>query len=86
VFCQPYVSLTAILTPPQQTSHLRNRAVCLDWVYDSRMAKETRNQLPTEEWQLEIKRRAAELDSGAVKPVAWIEVQAELRSLLRDGE
>jgi putative addiction module component (TIGR02574 family) len=39
-----------------------------------------------EEWQREIKRRAAELDSGAVKPVPWSEVQAELRSLLRDGE
>jgi putative addiction module component (TIGR02574 family) len=39
-----------------------------------------------EEWQREIKRRAAELDSGAVKAIPWSEVRAELRSLLRDGE
>jgi putative addiction module component (TIGR02574 family) len=39
-----------------------------------------------EEWKREIKRRAAELDSGAVKPVPWSEVQSELGSLLRDGE
>jgi putative addiction module component (TIGR02574 family) len=39
-----------------------------------------------EEWKREIKRRAAELDSGAVKTVPWSDVQAELGSLLRDGE
>jgi putative addiction module component (TIGR02574 family) len=39
-----------------------------------------------DEWQSEIKRRAAELDSGAVKAIPWSEVREELRSLLRDGE
>ncbi len=39
-----------------------------------------------DEWQREIKRRAAELDSGAVKAIPWSEVREELRSLLRDGE
>jgi putative addiction module component (TIGR02574 family) len=39
-----------------------------------------------EEWQREIKRRAAELDSGSVKAIPWSEVRAELRSLQRDGE
>jgi putative addiction module component (TIGR02574 family) len=39
-----------------------------------------------EEWQREIKRRAAELDSGAVKAMPWSEVKAELRSLLRDSK
>jgi putative addiction module component (TIGR02574 family) len=39
-----------------------------------------------EEWRREIKRRAAELDSGAVKAIPWSEVKAELRSLLRDGK
>ena len=39
-----------------------------------------------EEWQREIKRRAAELDSGAVKAIPWTEARSRLRSLLRDGE
>ncbi|HEY1638310.1 MAG TPA: addiction module protein [Rhizomicrobium sp.] len=39
-----------------------------------------------DKWQREIKRRAAELDSGAVKAIPWTEAKARLRALLRDGE
>jgi putative addiction module component (TIGR02574 family) len=39
-----------------------------------------------EEWQREIKRRAAELDSGAVKAIPWTEAKERLSALLRDGE
>jgi len=38
-----------------------------------------------EEWNREIKRRLAEIESGAVKTIPWEEVKAELRSLL-DGD
>ncbi len=39
-----------------------------------------------EEWRREINRRAAELDSGAVKAIPWTEAKARLQALLRDGE
>jgi putative addiction module component (TIGR02574 family) len=49
------------------------------------MAKET-DQTLSEEWQRELKRRIAEIDSGAVKTIPWFEVREHLRSLLREGE
>jgi putative addiction module component (TIGR02574 family) len=39
-----------------------------------------------DEWRLELKRRAAELDSGAVKAIPWSEVKEHLLSLLREDE
>jgi len=34
-------------------------------------------------WQLAIQRRAAELDSKAVSPIAWAEVRSRLMATLR---
>jgi hypothetical protein len=39
-----------------------------------------------EEWRREIKRRVAEIESGAVKMIPWAEVKEHLYSLLRDPE
>jgi putative addiction module component (TIGR02574 family) len=39
-----------------------------------------------EGWKLEIARRVAEIDSGAVKPIPWAEARARLRAALRDAE
>jgi len=33
-------------------------------------------------WAAELRRRVAEIDSGAVSPIAWGDVQAEVRSQL----
>ncbi len=35
-----------------------------------------------EEWNKEIARRIAELDSGKVKPVAWAEARRQLSAIL----
>lgn len=39
----------------------------------------------SDEWLTEIERRAAELDSGAVKPDAWEEVQKRLLAIAESG-
>ncbi len=39
-----------------------------------------------EEWNREIRRRAAELDAGTVKPVPWSEARARLKSALSDEQ
>ncbi len=36
-------------------------------------------------WADELRRRVAEIDSGAVRPIAWEDVQSEVRSQLDSG-
>jgi putative addiction module component (TIGR02574 family) len=36
-------------------------------------------------WKAEIRRRAAELDPGQVKPIPWYEIERETKALLGDG-
>ena len=38
-----------------------------------------------EEWRREIRRRAAELDSGAVTPIPWSEIRSSMMARLRNG-
>jgi putative addiction module component (TIGR02574 family) len=45
-----------------------------------------RKLLYEEEWNIEIRRRADEIDSGAVKTIPWEQVKAELRSLLSEAK
>ncbi len=37
-------------------------------------------------WKAEIRRRAAELDSGQVKPIPWEEVDRKAQALLDGGD
>ena len=39
-----------------------------------------------ESWRVEIRRRAAELESGLVAGIAWSEVNARLESILKRGK
>ena len=39
-----------------------------------------------EEWNREIRRRAAELDAGTVEPVQWSEARTRLKSALSDEQ
>jgi putative addiction module component (TIGR02574 family) len=38
-----------------------------------------------EEWEREIRRRIAEVESGAVKTISWSDAREYLMSRLRDG-
>ena len=38
-----------------------------------------------EEWNHEISRRIAELDSGKVKPIPWAEARRQLSAILNGG-
>jgi putative addiction module component (TIGR02574 family) len=44
--------------------------------------EETLDALVEEEWNQEIARRVAELDSGKVKPIPWAEARRQISTIL----
>jgi len=44
--------------------------------------EQTVDESAEEEWNKEIARRIAELDSGKVKPIAWAEARRQISALL----
>lgn len=62
---------------------LEARAAIADSLLDSLDAEI--DEAAEEEWRREIRRRAAELDSGTVTPIPWSELRSRMMARLRNG-